>query len=91
MTTIPLDETECQQDALQRLNRWINALEERICVLLGTNDVDTMKPGEREQAATRHLMLMLRLLQLRQQYAEPKPSPGEQALLDALLRGMDDE
>src|SRR5437667_11178262 len=32
-----------------------------------------------------NLMLMLRLLQLRQQYTEPKPSPGEQALLDALL------
>jgi len=50
-----------------------------------------MKPAECEQAISRHLMLILRLLQLRQQHAQAASSPGEQALLDAILRGMDDE
>ena len=49
-----------------------------------------MKPIEREQAASRHLTLTLRLLQLRQQYAQANPSAGEQALLDALFKGMDE-
>lgn len=91
MSNIPLDEKECQQDTLRRVHNWLVVLEERICALLDSNDPATMKPGEREQAASRHLMLMLRLLQLRQQYAEASPSAGEQALLDALLRDLSTE
>ena len=91
MPKIPLNEQECQQDALERLNNWLNVLEGRVCALLGTNDLEAMKSGEREQAANRHLALLLRLLQLRQQYAEVAPTPGEQALLDAILRGLDED
>jgi hypothetical protein len=91
MFTTPTEEQDCQQDALRRLNNWLNALEGRISALLGTNDFESMKPIEREQAASRHLMLTLRILQLRQQYAEAKPSAGEQALLDALFHGMNEE
>ena len=85
----PTDEQECQQDAFRRLNSWLIALEGRIDALLSANDFESMKPAEREQAANRHLMLTLRILQLRQRYAEAKPSAGEQALLDALFKGMD--
>jgi hypothetical protein len=88
---IPMDEQECQQDVLKRTHKWLTVLEERIILLMHTNDVEEMKPGECEQAISRHLMLLLRLLQLRQQHAQAAASPGEQALLDALLRGMDDE
>lgn len=91
MSKNPVNEQECQQDALERLNNWLNVLEGRICALLDTNDLEAMKAGEREQAANRHLVLLLRLLQLRQQYAEAVPTPGEQALLDALLGSMDEE
>ncbi len=66
-------------------------LEQRIIVLMNVNDMTQMKPAECEQAISRHLMLILRLLQLRQQHAQAATSPGEQALLDAILRGMDDE
>ena len=91
MFNTPTDEQDCQQDALRRLNGWLNALEGRITVLLGTNNFESMKPIEREQAASRHLMLTLRILQLRQQYAQASPSAGEQALLDALFHGMDED
>ncbi len=56
-----------------------------IDALLGTNDFESIKLVEREQAASRHLMITLRLLQLRQRYAEAGPSVAEQALLDALF------
>jgi hypothetical protein len=75
-----------EQDVAQRLNTWITVLEERIVALLHGNDPETLKPAEREQAASRHLAMPLRLLQLRQKFAQPEPSAGEQALLDALWR-----
>jgi len=91
MQEIPMNEQECQQDVLKRTHKWLDALEQRIILLMNANDVTEMKPGECEQAISRHFMLILRLLQLRQQHAQAATSPGEQALLDALLRGMDDE
>lgn len=91
MSNIPTNEQECQQDALQRVHNWLIVLEERICSLLHANDPESMKPGEREQAISRHLLLIVRLLQLRQQYAQASPSAGEQALLNAILHGMDGE
>ncbi len=75
-----------EQDVAQRLNTWITVLEERIVALLHGNDPETLKPAEREQAASRHLAMLLRLLQLRQKFAQPEASAGEQALLDALFR-----
>jgi len=86
MSQSPLDEQECREDTTRRLNAWLTVLEERIVALLQDNDPETMKPGEREQAASRHLAMLLRLLQLRQKFAQPETSPGEQALLDALFR-----
>jgi hypothetical protein len=86
MSQLPMDE----RDIVQRLNTWLTVLEERIVALLRGNEPETLKPAEREQAASRHLAMLLRLLQLRQKFAQPEPSPGEQALLDALWR-RDDE
>lgn len=90
MSSIPMDERECQEDALQRIHIWLGMLEGRIYALLNENNPEQMKSSEREQAASRYLMLMIRLVQLRRQYAEAAPSAGEQALLDVLLRGMDE-
>lgn len=91
MSDIPVNEQECREDVLQRTHKWLTTLEERIILLMNANDIDAMKPGECEQAISRHLTLLLRMLQVRQQFAEAVPSAGEQALLDALLRGMDEE
>lgn len=88
---IPMNGEECQQDMLRRIHKWLIALEERIVMLLQANDLEAMKPGECEQAVSRHLMMLLRLMQLRQQYAEASTANSEQALFDALLRGIDGE
>ncbi len=79
-----------EQDTARRLNSWITVLEERIVVLLQGNNPETLKPVEREQAASRHLAMLLRLLQMRQKFAQPEPSPGEQAFLAALFRSDDE-
>jgi len=89
MTIIPMNEQECQQDTLQRVHSWLGVLEGRIVELLEATEPSLLKPNERETAASRHLLLVLRLLQFRQHYAEASPSAGEQALLDALLGGRD--
>ena len=90
-TTSPLpdasiNEHDCQQDTMRRINHWLSVLEERIQKLLQHNDPETMKPGEREQAISRHLMLTMRLLSLRQQYAKASAPTEEQAIMDVLMR-----
>ncbi len=85
-----IDEQDCREDTARRLNTWLTVLEERIVALLQGNDPETLKPAEREQAASRHLAMLLRLLQLRQKFAQSEPSPGEQALLDAIWRREDE-
>ena len=84
------DEQDCQQDTLRRINYWLRVLEERIQTLLKHNDPETMKPGEREQAVSRHLMLTMRLLSLRQQYTKASAASEEQSLMDALMQGLEE-
>lgn len=79
------------QDTIERINHWLDILEERITTLLEHNDPETMKPGEREQAVSRHLTLIMRLLQLRHQFASARTAPDEQAILDALLHHLPEE
>lgn len=86
----PVNEQDCQQDTMRRINYWLGVLEQRIQALLQHNDPETMKPGEREQAVSRHLMLTMRLLSLRQQYTKARASAEEQSLMDALMQGLEE-
>ncbi len=54
------------QTTTQRLEKWLHMLEQHTADLLNTNDIPSMKPAEREQAAYRYLSLMWRLLQMQQ-------------------------
>ena len=76
------------KDALERLNNWLNLLERRIYALLDMNDTESMTPAEREQAASRYLMIFHHLLQLRQEYAVLSEEEDNLALIDA-LSGID--
>ncbi len=77
------------KDALERLNNWVNVLERRFYALLDTNDPELMTPAQREQAASRHLMIMYHFLQLLQKYADAELSEDEDdpAIIMALIRG----
>ena len=85
---IPLSEQQCQQDILRRVHTWLGVLEQRVMLLLQAHDPEAMKPGECEQAISRHLVLMVRLLQLRQQYVQARSSASNQEALDAFLRSI---
>ena len=77
------------KDALERLNNLLNVLERRIYTLLDMNDPELMTPAQREQAASRHLMIMYHFLQLLQKYADAELSEDEDdpAIIMALIRG----
>ena len=85
MLNFPTKDTDCQQDTLERVNNWISVLERRIHALLEMNDPESMKPAEREQAASHHLMLLLDFLKLRQNSAMPSDMGDQRALADAYL------
>ena len=77
------------KDALERLNNWLDVLEKRIHALLDTNDPELLTPAQREQAASRHLMMMYHFLQQLQKYADAELSEDEDdpAIVMALIRG----
>lgn len=90
MSNSPTKENDCRQDTLERLNNWLDVLERRIHALLDTNDLESMNPAEREQAAIRHLMFLLKGFELRQKYAVSSDMDEYQAVLDALRYGTKD-
>ena len=75
------------KDALERLNNLLNVVERRIYALLDMNDPELMTPAQREQAASRYLMILCHFLQLRQEYAVLIEDEDNPALIDALIRG----
>lgn len=90
MSTSHMTEIECQQDALCRIQRWLDLLEYRLVEMLRASDPELLRPNEREQAISRNLVLVLRFLQLRQQQARPVSQGNEQALLEELLQNLEE-
>jgi hypothetical protein len=75
------------KDVLERLNHWIDVLEERIHALLDTNDLESMSPAQREQAASRYLMIYHHFLELCREYEELSDDEDDPAIVDAIIRG----
>src|SRR5947209_2202002 len=84
-------EQQYVQDAMRRIQNWLNILEGRVEKLLGDNDVTTMKAAEREMAANRTLLLMMRLLKARQEYAKGSEGDEFEEVLRKLWRGEENE
>ncbi len=85
MSDFPLKEQECRQDVLRRLQKLLDMLEEHIDALHETPEKKNMRSGECEQAIDRHIVLTLRILQVRQQFAQAEQKAEEQHLLDDML------
>jgi hypothetical protein len=83
---LPVSEQECQQDVLQRIHGWLDMLEQRIAALALVHNVEALKAGECEQAIDRHITLMVRLFQVRQQYAKGAREEDAQHILGAPLQ-----
>jgi hypothetical protein len=84
MTSIHKNEQKRQQDTLRRIDQRLNVLEERITALLSNIDLESMTSNQRVQAACRLQTLMMRLLELREEYAESDES-REQAFRNLAL------
>lgn len=91
MSLPPMREVDCQQDALRRIQRWLDLLEARLIDLLRVCDPELLKPNEREQAIGRNLVLVLRFLQMRQQQARSLTPDNDQALMDEILQTFEGE
>jgi hypothetical protein len=87
MSDFPLKEQECRQDGLRRLQKMLDMLDGHIDALHETPADKNMRPGECEQALDRHIVLTLRILQMRQQFAQEEQRADERHVLDDLLVG----
>ena len=85
MSNFPLKEQECRQDGLRRLQELLDMLEGHIHALHETPESKNMKPGECEQAIDRHIVLTLRILQMRQQFAQAEQKADGQHVLDDMF------
>jgi hypothetical protein len=83
-------ERKRQQDHRQRIDQRLEALEERITALLSNIDLASMTPNQRVQAACRLYTLMMRLLELRQDYIQSYDSdPDLEAIKNLIQYGVD--
>ena len=82
-----------QQDTLQRIDQYLNVLEERTTALLSNIDFDAMTPYQRVQATCHLLTLTMRLLKLRQDSIPPYDYESEyQELVMQLIQyGVDEK
>jgi hypothetical protein len=86
MSETPSKEQECRQDMLRRLQKFLDMLEGRIDVLHDTTpEKQNMRPGECEQAIDRHIVLTLRLLQMRQQFVQDEHKIDRARLLEEMF------
>lgn len=88
-TNLPVSEQECQQDVLQRIHGWLDMLEHRITALAQAHNVEALKAGECEQAIDRHITLMVRLFQVRHQYAKGAREEDAQHILGVVVEPND--
>ena len=70
---------------MQRIDQYLNVLEERSTALLSNIDFDSMTPYQRVQAACHLLTLTMRMLKLRQDYIPPD---DHQSQLDAIMKDL---
>jgi hypothetical protein len=69
-----------QQDALQRLNTWLDALDKQTRHLLMCIMPEELTPLQAAGMAGKYLTLLLRVLQLRQQFANDAGLNNEEML-----------
>jgi hypothetical protein len=87
MTNFPPKEQECREDGLRRLQKMLDMLEGHIDALHEMPEVKNMRPGECEQAIDRHIVLTLRILQMRQQFVQTEHKVDRQRFLDDMVLG----
>jgi hypothetical protein len=83
------EEQECRRDLLSHLQKLLNMLDGRIDALHEASEKQNMRPGECEQAIDRHIVLVLRMLQMRQQFVHDDRGPDRVRLLEEMFAEED--
>lgn len=68
------------QDALKRINSWLEKLEGRAQKLLEAYEPEELEPAQAAAMANKYIMLIARLLELRQQFTTEKSTMEERLL-----------
>jgi hypothetical protein len=68
------------QDALRRINLWLDQLEEKAKSLLNIFQPDELEPMQAAQMASKYITLIARLLELRQQFTTENSSMEDRLL-----------
>ncbi len=69
-----------QQDALKRINLWLDRLERQALELLDTCEPEQLNPAQAATAANRYITLIARLLELRRQFSSETSNDEERLL-----------
>ncbi len=77
--------TSMDEDALRRINEWLDRLEEQARRLLTVFQPEDLEPAQAANVASKYITLIARLLELRQQFTS-EPTGDEQHLLQVILR-----
>lgn len=78
-TSMPEQESS-DQDALKRINSWLDRLEDQARRLLEAFQPEDLEPAQAAAMANKYIMLIVRLLELRQQFTTEKSSMEERLL-----------
>lgn len=78
-TSMPEQESS-DQDALKRINSWLDRLEDQARRLLEAFQPEDLEPAQAAAMANKYIMLIARLLELRQQFTTEKSSMEERLL-----------
>jgi hypothetical protein len=71
---------DTDQDALTRINTWLDKLEEQAKKLIEAFSPEDLEPVQMANVAGKYITLIARLLELRQQFTTEKSSDEERLL-----------
>jgi len=75
-----------QQDALDRINDWLKRLEDEAKKLIEKYNIEDLDSAQQASLAGKYIMLIARLLELRQQFTNEASSDEERLLKIILAR-----
>ena len=85
--------TKAERSTLERINQLLDTIEEHAIALINAADPQAMEPKDASMAASKHALVMAKLLDLKHSIEGEQPSGDEDALINAILglnreRGM---
>ncbi len=74
-----------ERSTLERINKMLDMIETHAIALIEAADPRAMEPKDASIAASKHALVMAKLLDLKHSIEGTEPSDGEDALINAIL------